>query len=79
MKKNGRAAKKPVAKPRRYPPGWDRKRAQEVLAYYENQTAAEQVAEHEAAYKTQGETMIGVPTDLLPAVRKLLARRRRKS
>jgi hypothetical protein len=32
------------------PRGWTEKKIQEVLEYYENQTEAEQVAEHEAAY-----------------------------
>ena len=32
-------------------------------------------AEDDAAYNTLGQTMISVPTELVPAVRKLIARK----
>ena len=75
--------KKPVSVPkpkkskkqRVFPPGWNEKRVRELIAYYENQTEAEQVAEHEAAYEAAGQTMIGVPTRLVPDIRQLIARR----
>ena len=65
------------------PPGWDEQRIREVLDHYENQTDDEAVAEDEAAYKTAGQTMLGVPTELVPGIiafieRKLHARRKRK-
>jgi hypothetical protein len=58
------------------PRGWTEKRIREVLEYYENQTEEEQVAEHEAAYQAVDQTMMGVPTELVPEVRKLIASRR---
>jgi len=38
----------------KFPPGWDKKRVQRVLAYYECQTEDEAVAEDEAAYEQEG-------------------------
>ena len=63
-------------KKQKLPRGWTEKRIREVLEYYENQTENEQVAEHEAAYKAAGQTMMGVPTELVPEIRKLIASRR---
>jgi len=62
-------------KPSRFPPGWDEQRVRRVLEHYESQTDDEAVAEDEAAYEDSGQTMIGVPNDLVPAVRELLAKR----
>ena len=57
-----------------FPPGWDDARVREVLSHYESQTEDEQFAEIEAAFETDGMTLIAVPTDLVPEVRALLAR-----
>jgi hypothetical protein len=59
----------------KFPPGWDEKRVREVLAHYENQTEDEQFAEIEAAREAEGITMMAVPTELVPEVRALLARK----
>ncbi|MBC8521978.1 MAG: hypothetical protein ISS94_05175 [Candidatus Syntrophoarchaeum sp.] len=48
----------------RFPPGWDEKRVQRVLAHYESQTGAEAVAEDEAAYEQEGQTIIEIPQEL---------------
>jgi hypothetical protein len=58
-----------------YPPGWDEARVREVLAHYEGQTEDEQFAEIEAAREAEGLTLMAVPTELVPAVRALLARK----
>jgi hypothetical protein len=63
-------------KKQKLPRGWTEKKVRNVLEHYENQTEEEQIAEHEAAYQAAGQTMMGVPTELVPAVRKLIARRR---
>ena len=73
MKSNGRPKR---ASKQKLPRGWTEKKIQDVLEHYESQTEEEQVAEHEAAYKAAGQTMMGVPTELVPEVRKLIARRR---
>ena len=55
-----------------FPPGWDEERVRR--AHYEEQTAAEAVAEDEAAFEDRTQTVIEVPTELVPAVRELIAR-----
>ena len=59
----------------RFPPGWDESRVREVLSHYENQTEDEQFAEIEAAHEAENVTLMAVPTDLVPEVRALIARK----
>jgi hypothetical protein len=59
----------------RFPRGWDEERVKEVLAHYEGQTEDEQFAEIEAARETEGMTWMAIPTELVPEVRALLARK----
>ena len=59
----------------RFPPGWDEDRVRRVLEHYETQSDEEAVAEDEAAYESPTHTMIGVPVELVPAVRDLIAKR----
>lgn len=47
-----------------------------VLDHYENRTDDEAVAEDEAAFAAEGETVMVVPTELVPEIRELIARRR---
>ena len=63
----------------RFPEGWNEERVREVLEYYENQTDEEAVAEDEAAFESNSETVMSVPSELVPAVRELIAKRRRAS
>ncbi len=60
--------------PSKFPPGWDEERVQKVLAHYEEQTEIEAVAEDEAAFQDPTQTVMGVPRELVPAVRELIAR-----
>lgn len=57
-----------------FPPGWNEERIRQVLAHYEEQTEAEAVAEDEAAFEDQTQTVMEIPTELVPAVRELIAR-----
>ena len=57
-----------------FPPGWNKERVSKVLEHYETQTEEEAVAEDEAAFHLSGQTFIEVPTELVPAVRELLAK-----
>jgi hypothetical protein len=73
----------PTKKPQRrraqrqkFPQGWDEERVRKVLAHYENQSEDEALAEDEASYLEEGQTVMIVPTDLVPAIRKLIGRRR---
>jgi hypothetical protein len=58
-----------------FPPGWDEKRIQELIAHYENQTEDEEFAEIEAAREAEDVTLMAIPTELVPEVRALLARK----
>ncbi len=75
MKKPTKTANRPTANKQPFPPGWDEARVRKVLAHYENQTEDEAVAEDEAAYEAEGQTVMIVPSDLVPAIRQLLGRR----
>jgi hypothetical protein len=67
---------KKLSKPKsRFPAGWDQKRVQAVIDHYQKQTEDDAVAEDEAAYKDSQITMMAVPAALVPAVRKLIAKR----
>jgi len=67
-----------MKKKQKLPPGWDEERIRKVIAHYENQTEDEAVSEDEAAYATDGQTMIAVPTDLVPRVLNLIEREQRR-
>jgi hypothetical protein len=58
----------------RFPKGWDEARVRAVLEHYENQTEEEAVAEDEAAFRKRGQTVMVVPTPLVPAITKLITR-----
>ena len=62
-----------------FPPGWDEARVLRVLAHYEQQTEAEALAEDEAAFEDQTQTAMEVPVELVPVVRELIAKHRRKA
>ena len=61
-------------KEQRFPKGWDADRVARLVKHYEYQSAAEAVAEDEAAFEMQGQTTMIVPTELVPEIRKLLAK-----
>ena len=58
---------------KRFPKGWDEDRVWRVLVHYESQTEDEAVAEDEAALEDSSQTLMAIPTALVPAVRRLLA------
>jgi hypothetical protein len=58
----------------RFPVGWDEARVRQVLAHYEEQTEDEAVAEDEAAFEEATQTVMEVPSELVPAIRELLAK-----
>jgi hypothetical protein len=58
----------------KFPPGWDAKRVKNVLAHYESQSEEEAVAEDEAAFEASGQTVMEVPTEIVPAIRELIAK-----
>ncbi|HZY91106.1 MAG TPA: hypothetical protein VFE78_40155 [Gemmataceae bacterium] len=64
-----------MSKKKKFPPGWDEARVRRLIAHYEQQGEDEQVAEDEAAQEAPGQTLMAVPTELVPAVRELIARK----
>ncbi|MFQ5889622.1 MAG: hypothetical protein ACE5JR_06170 [Gemmatimonadota bacterium] len=58
----------------RFPPGWDEERVRRLIAHYEQQSEEEAVAEDEAAFEDSTQTLMEIPNELVPEVRKLLAR-----
>jgi hypothetical protein len=62
----------------KFPRGWSAARVARVLAHYEQQTEDEAVAEDEAAFGRLTETTMRVPVKLVPKVRELIAKHRRR-
>jgi hypothetical protein len=63
----------------RLPPGWTEKKVRAVIQHYEQLTDEELAREIETAPEVTNETLISVPTDLLPAVRSLILRHQRSA
>ena len=62
-----------------FPPGWDKERVRRLLDHCERQTEDEAVAEDEAAFGSQTDTIMEIPNELVPAVRELIAKHRKVS
>jgi hypothetical protein len=60
----------------KFPPGWNGERVRRVLEHYEGQSDEEAVAEDEATYEATTHTVMGVPVELVPGVRELIAKRK---
>jgi hypothetical protein len=60
----------------RFPPGWDEQRVKRVISHYESQTENEAVAEDEAALEG---TVMAVPAELVPEVRDLIAKHKKRA
>jgi hypothetical protein len=71
--------KEEMVKSNKFPPGWDEDRVRRVLEHYESQTEAEAVAEDEDAFEHPIETVMTVPSELVPAVRELIAKQKKAS
>ena len=57
----------------KFPPGWDENRVRDVLAHYESQAESEAIAEDEATSEDSSQTLMEVPSKLVPKVRELIA------
>ncbi len=57
----------------KYPRDWNENRIQKVINHYESQTEEEAVSEDEAAYEHDGQTIMEIPSELVPEVRDLIA------
>ncbi len=58
----------------KFPPGWDENRVKAVLEHYEHQSEDEALAEDEAVFADPDQTIMEVPTELVPEVRELIAK-----
>ncbi len=63
-------------KKQRLPRGWTEKRLRELAAHHDQQTEEEQADEIEAALSAEGQTIMVVPTELVPEIQALIARKR---
>ena len=60
-------------KTKRFPAGWDEERVRRVLSHYEQQTDKQAADEDEAAFKGKRQTVVQVPTELVPVIREMIA------
>ncbi len=63
-------------KKQRLPHGWSEKRIRELAEYHDRQTEEEQAHEIEAAVAQKGQTVLVVPTKLVPKILQLIAQKR---
>ncbi|MBI5746684.1 MAG: hypothetical protein HZA13_06765 [Nitrospirae bacterium] len=61
-------------KPSKFPPGWNEERVRRILEHYESQSEEEALAEDESAFETPDQTVMEVPSELVPAIRELIAK-----
>lgn len=66
----------PRKKKQQYPPGWNDARVRKLAEHYDNQTDDEAVAEIEAALNDENQTLMTVPTELVPEIVKLINKKR---
>jgi hypothetical protein len=76
MKKTKPEPKAKKAAKSKFPRGWNQKRVQAVIDYYDRQTEDEELAEYEAGMAINGQTMMMVPTELVPEIEALIAKRK---
>jgi hypothetical protein len=57
-----------------FPSGWSGKRVQRILQVYGEQTEEEAIAEDEAMWDADGQTVTTIPNKLVPLVRALIAK-----
>lgn len=58
----------------KFPEGWDEARVQRLIAEYDQKDDDALTAEDEAALETEGQTLMVIPTELVPTVRELIAK-----
>lgn len=63
-------------KKQRLPRGWTEKQIRDLAAHHDRQTDEEQAAEIQAALSAENQTVMVVPTELVPEIQALIARKR---
>ena len=59
----------------RLPQGWTEKRVRELAAHHDQQTEEEQAAGIEAVLAAKDQTLMVVPTELVPEIQALITRK----
>ena len=75
MRTDGEDGKKTMKK-QKLPRGWTQEKLRKLAERHENMTEDQQVAEIESAIDIENRTMMFVPTELVPEVRKLIKKKR---
>ncbi|HLN30341.1 MAG TPA: hypothetical protein VK395_21540 [Gemmataceae bacterium] len=64
-------------KKQRLPKGWTQEKIRKLAEHHDNLTEAEQAAEIEAGLREENQTVMVVPTELVPEFVKLINKKRR--
>jgi hypothetical protein len=67
---------KKTKKKQRLPKGWTEEKIRKLAEHHDNMTEDEQVAEIENSLNDDNQTMMMVPTELVPAIVKLINKKR---
>jgi hypothetical protein len=67
---------KKTMKKQRLPKGWTEEKIRKLAEHHDNMTEDQQVAEIEGSLKDDNQTMMMVPTELVPAIVKLINKKR---
>jgi hypothetical protein len=67
---------KKTMKKQRLPKGWTEEQIRKLAEHHDNMTEDQQVAEIEASLNDENQTMMMVPTELVPAIVKLINKTR---
>ena len=67
---------KKTMKKQRLPKGWTEEKIRKLAEHHDNMTEDEQVAEIENAHRDDNQTMMMVPTELVPEIVKLINKKR---
>ena len=59
---------------KKFPPSWNEHRIQKVIKHYDSQSDEDALSEDEAADEHDGQTMMEVPSELVPKVRDLIVK-----
>ena len=63
-------------KKQRLPKGWTEKQIRELAKHHDEMTEEQQAAEIEAALNDESQTLMTVPTELVPEIVKLINKKR---
>lgn len=74
MKKRASVPRGSRVKKQSFPRGWNERRVKELIAYYDRQTEEEELVEYESAMEVEGQSVLLVPTKLVPEIRRLINR-----